>query len=183
LLYYFYLFDLFKKILFRYNIRLSILNFILTPKRLGNSFHYDYCKVCGFANYLASWNQIPAPNDVGLVGDGLRLILGDDLSAMINRCLGGTEISKRFKAEERPKLKPFSFASVENEWAWERISYLTAKLERKMIYNRRPHSYKTEFEVILAIKASDEADFNLLIANNRLAIITSFRKNCGDDYV
>lgn len=100
-----------------------------------HSFHNDCCKVCYFAEYLADWNQIPAPDDVGLVGDELRLILGDDLSAMINRCLGGTEISKRFKGEERPKLKRFSFTSEKNKWSWERISYMRAKLDRDISYN------------------------------------------------
>jgi len=145
-------------------------------------FHHDCCKVCEFGRDLADWNIIPAPNDVGLVGDELRLILGDDLSAMINRCLGGTEISKRFKGEEMPVLKCVEPYTPKNKWTWNRIAYMRANFGKVS-----PELDKAHFGAILDNIGDDEPEaevckcpFPKFIIKDGLQICTAC--NCIDHY-
>ncbi len=93
-----------------------------TPTK--HPFHKDYCKGCGFIALLKTRTVTYDNQRVVFL---MRLKLGNDPSALINRFLGGTPVSKLVKPEYRLKQHIRSIRYSDDDEAPSHISYMSAQ--------------------------------------------------------
>jgi hypothetical protein len=118
-----------------------------TPTK--NPFHKDCCKVCGFAAQLASRTVTYDNQRVGFL---MRLKLGNDASALINRFLGGTAVSKLVQPEYRLKQYIRSIRYSDDDDAPSNISYMSAQAaqyEMRARYENKKQPRKIHSKTIL----------------------------------
>jgi hypothetical protein len=106
-----------------------------TPTK--HSFHQDFCKGCSIVATLATRTITYDNQRVGFL---MRLKLGNDPSALINRFLGGTAVSKLIKPDQALQLNKRirNLRYSDDEDAPSPISFMSANVARYEMRDRYP---------------------------------------------
>jgi hypothetical protein len=129
-----------------------------TPTK--HSFHQDCCKGCSIAALLATRTITYDNQRVGFL---MRLKLGNDPSALINRFLGGTAVSKLIRLPAR-RLKQHirSIRYSDDDEAPSPISYMSAQAAQYEMRDRYENDKKRKIHNKTILQRLFEARLELL---------------------
>jgi hypothetical protein len=128
-----------------------------TPTK--HPFHKDYCKGCGIVAVLKTRTVTYDNQRVGFL---MRLILGNDPSALINRFLGGTAVSKLVQPEYRLKQYIRSIRYSDDDEAPSPISYMSAQAAQYEMRARYENDKKRKIHCKTILQRLFEARLELL---------------------